>query len=441
MIKSFYISRGWFYAFATVVLFIVMGFYIPVFLYLGQLTFFVLLTFTLLDAVLLFRKKAPIAVTRTLPERLNLSDETTVSIRLINQTNSLYKTTVYDEPPYEMQARDLVFYSHLKGHTEKTVEYPFRPTRRGQYKWRNIHVFIRSFIGLVERRIIFPSLQEVSVYPSVLQMKKFEFLMFNPQTQQRGIKKIRRLGHNNEFEQIKNYVQGDDIRTINWKATSRTNELMINQYQEQRSQSVYAVIDKSRAMEHSFNGLTLLDYSINSALVFSNIALRKGDKMGVLSFSHKMGSMVAASTGRKQLQFILETLFAQKTAFKEANYPVLYLNLRKHIRSRSLLMLYTNFETELSMRRALPLLKRINKHHVLVVVFFKNTDLAEQVMKEPDTVRDVYVSTLADDVMNIKKRIADELKQHGIQTILTVPDELNVDTINKYLEIKSKGVI
>lgn len=441
MIKSIYISQGWFYAFAGVVIFIIMGFYIPILLYLGQLGFFVLIAFTLLDILLLFRKKVPITATRILPERLNLSDESTVQIIFSNHTDLPYRLTVYDEPPFEVQARDMVFYQRLKSRGEKTIEYVFRPTRRGQYKWRSIHVFLKSFIGLVERRIIFPSKQEVPVYPSILQMKKFEFLMFNPQTQQRGIKKIRRLGHNNEFEQIKNYVQGDDIRTINWKATSRTNTLMINQYQEQRSQAVYAVIDKSRSMEHSFKGLTLLDYAINSSLVFSNIALRKGDKMGILSFSHKMGSIVGASTGRKQLQFILETLFAQKTAFKEANYPVLYLNLRKHIRSRSLLMLYTNFETELSMRRALPMLKRINKHHVLVVVFFKNIDLEEQVTKEPSSVRDVYVSTIADDVMNVKKRIADELKQHGIQTILTVPDDLNVDTINKYLEIKSKGII
>jgi uncharacterized protein (DUF58 family) len=184
-----------------------------------------------------------------------------------------------------------------------------------------------------------------------------------------------------------------------------------------------------------------LDYAINSTLVFSNIALRKGDKFGLLSFSHKIGSQLAPNSGKKQLQRIMDLLYAQKTAFKEANYPLLYLNIRRTIPSRSLLMLFTNFETELAMHRALPMLKRINKKHVLVVVFFENTDLSEEVTRKPTTARDLYVSTLAEDVINTKKRIAYELNRAGIQTVLTAPSKLSVDTLNKYLELKSKGLI
>ncbi|WP_165779188.1 DUF58 domain-containing protein [Brumimicrobium salinarum] len=249
------------------------------------------------------------------------------------------------------------------------------------------------------------------------------------------------MGHHNEFEQIKNYVQGDDIRTINWKATSRQSQLMVNQYQEQRSQSVYAIIDKSRAMEHQFEGLTLFDHAINSTLVFSNIALKKGDKIGLVTFSHKLGTQLAPNPGKRQLQRILDALYTQKTEFKEANYSLLYQALRRNVPFRSLLMLYTNFETELAMHRALPMLKSLNKKHVLVVVFFKNTDLHEELTKNPDTTRDIYVSTLAEDVINTKKRIAKELKRQGIHTVLTAPNKLNIDTLNKYLELKSKGLV
>jgi uncharacterized protein (DUF58 family) len=216
---------------------------------------------------------------------------------------------------------------------------------------------------------------------------------------------------------------------------------MVNQFQAQRSQSVYAVIDKSRSMEHRFEGLTLLDHAINSTLVFSNIALKKGDKIGLVSFSHKMGSQIAPNLGKRQLQRILDVLFAQKTEFKEANYSLLYQSIRKTIPFRSLLMLYTNFETELAMHRALPMLKSINKKHVLVVIFFKNTDLNDELTRRPTTARELYVSTLAEDVINTKKRIAKELNRHGIQTVLTAPNDLNVDTLNKYLELKSRGLV
>src|SRR5690554_216192 len=441
MIKSLYISRFFFIVFGLSVVLMVTGFYLPVLLYLGQFTIVVLLIFTCLDGFLLFANKTPIKAYRNIEERLNLGDETKIELIVKNTGNQPYRLTVFDEPPYAMQARDLTFYGFVKTGSEERFSYSFKPTQRGAYEWKNIHIFIRSFVSLLERRIIIEAPQSVLVYPSVLQMKNFEFLMFNQHTQQRGIKKIRRLGHNNEFEQIKNYIQGDDIRTINWKATSRRSELMVNQYQAQRSQSVYAVIDKSRSMEHQFEGLTLLDHAINSALVFSNIALKKGDKIGLVTFSHKLGTQIAPNIGRRQLQRILDALFTQKTAFKEANYSLLYQSLRKSIPFRSLLMLYTNFETELAMHRALPMLKSINKKHVLVVVFFKNTDLNDELTKNPASARELYVSTLAEDVINTKKRIAKELNRHGIQTVLTAPNELNIDTLNKYLELKSKGLV
>lgn len=441
MIKSLYISRFFFIVFGLSVVLMVTGFYLPVLLYLGQFTIIVLLIFTCLDGILLFATKTPIKARRNIEERLNLGDETRIELIVKNTGNQPYRLTVFDEPPYAMQARNLTFYGFVKTGREERFSYSFKPTQRGAYEWKNIHVFIQSFVSLLERRIIIEAPQSVLVYPSVLQMKNFEFLMFNQHTQQRGIKKIRRLGHNNEFEQIKNYIQGDDIRTINWKATSRRSELMVNQYQAQRSQSVYAVIDKSRSMEHRFEGLTLLDHAVNSTLVFSNIALKKGDKIGLVTFAHKMGTQIAPNTGKRQLQRILDALFAQKTEFKEANYTLLYQSLRKTIPFRSLLMLYTNFETELAMHRALPMLKSINKKHVLVVIFFKNTDLNDELTKNPTTARELYVSTLAEDVINTKKRIAKELNRHGIQTVLTAPNELNIDTLNKYLELKSKGLV
>lgn len=441
MLKSLYISQFFFIAFGVGVILIVTGFYLPVLFYLGQFSLVVLIILTLLDALLLFANKQAIYAERIIEPRLNLGDETTIQLTIKNTGNQPYKITVFDEPPYEMQARDLAFYGFVKSGQEEDFSYSFKPTKRGAYQWNNIHVFLRSFLSLLERRIIIETPQSVLVYPSVLQMKNFEFLMFSQQTQQRGIKKIRRLGHNNEFEQIKNYIQGDDIRTINWKATSRRSELMVNQYQEERSQSVFAVIDKSRSMEHKFEGLTLLDHAINSTLVFSNIALRKGDKIGLVTFSHKIGTQIAPDAGKRQLQRILDALYAQKTEFKEANYSLLYQSIRKTIPFRSLLMLYTNFETELAMHRALPMLKSINKKHVLVVVFFKNTDLNDELTKNPASARELYVSTLAEDVINTKKRIAKELNRHGIQTVLTAPNELNIDTLNKYLELKSKGLV
>jgi uncharacterized protein (DUF58 family) len=294
---------------------------------------------------------------------------------------------------------------------------------------------------LVSRRYEVKREQDVEVYPSVLQMKRFELMVFQQQKTSTGIKKVRRIGNNSEFEQIKNYVQGDEVRTINWKATSRKVELMVNQYQEEKSQHIYCLIDKSRNMQVAFDGMTALDFAINSSLVFSNIALRNGDKTGLISFSDKIGTKLPANRSGAQMKRIMEELYDQRTEFLEPNYELLYQTIRRTITTRSLLVLFTNFQTEFAMRRALPMLRRINQKHLLVVVFFENTDLMEQAFQPLKTSNDVYQSAVAERVITLKSRMADELRRNKIQTILTTPNELSIDTINKYLELKARGAI
>ena len=116
-----------------------------------------------------------------------------------------------------------------------------------------------------------------------IQMKKYDFMAIDHRLSYAGLKKIRRIGHTMEFEQIKDYVVGDDVRTVNWKATAKNAKLMVNQYQDEKMQPVYSIIDTSRVMKMPFNELKLVDYAINSSLAFSNIALKKGDKVGALS--------------------------------------------------------------------------------------------------------------------------------------------------------------
>jgi uncharacterized protein (DUF58 family) len=343
--------------------------------------------------------------------------------------------------PVEMQDRATVLSGTVLPSRFKEFDYTFTPKSRGEFGFGDVFVVIRSMFFMASRRIDIPLEEKVVVYPSVAQMKKYELLVFQQQKTSSGIKKIRRLGNNSEFEQIRNYVQGDELKTINWKATSRKNELMVNQYQEEKSQSIYCVIDKSRNMQMEFDGLSMLDYSINSTLVFSNIALKKGDRAGLITYSDKIGTTLPAERSSGQMRRIQESLYNQKTMYKEGNFELLYQSVRRTVKSRSLLMLFTNFETEFAMRRAIPVLRRLNQKHVLVVVFFQNSELQEIAYQPSKKIRDVYQSVVAEKMVSLKSKIAQELRKNGIQTVLTVPSELSVNTINKYLELKAKGSI
>jgi uncharacterized protein (DUF58 family) len=272
-------------------------------------------------------------------------------------------------------------------------------------------------------------------------MRKYELLAIHNRLTETGIKKIRKIGNNQEFELIKEYVQGDDIRTINWKATARRSSLMVNHYQDERSQQVYCLIDKGRVMQMPFSGLSLLDYAINTALVISNIAVKKYDKAGLITFQDKIGTLLPAGRKNDQMAQILEVLYNQKTAYRETDYSTLHSFVRMKISHRSLLLLFTNFETLSSLERQLPYLKSLALRHVLVVIFFENTEVKLLLENPADSVREIYQKAIAEKFSYEKKLIVKELNRHGIYAVLTPPEKLSINTINMYLELKARGTI
>ncbi len=395
----------------------------------------------LIDVIITILNENPVEVSRKVDNLLNLGDSNTVTISVTNRSNQPINFALIEGFPVQLQIRQKEYSAFLMPNNTKSFTYEFTPKQRGEFTFGDALIYLSSSLFLIKRKIDYPLAQKVQVFPSILQMKQYELKVFHQQTQARGIKKVRRIGNNHEFEKIKNYVQGDDLRTVNWKATSKRNELMVNQYQEERSQHIYALIDKSRNMQMEFENMTMLDYAINSALVFSNIALRKGDRAGLITFSNKMGTQLVADRSNGHLRRILNLLYNQKTQFKESSYELLYESIRQTVKSRSLLMLYTNFESEFAMKRALPILKKINQRHVLVVVFFQNNELEDVAFQRIDTVQEIYQSAVAEKLITTKMVIAKELRQNGIQTILTRPEDLSINTINKYLELKARGVI
>jgi len=272
-------------------------------------------------------------------------------------------------------------------------------------------------------------------------MKKYEFLAISNKLNTVGLKKIRRIGHTLEFEQIKNYVVGDDVRTINWKATAKKGELMLNQYQDEKSQPIYSIIDTGRVMKMPFNELKLLDYAINATLAFSNIALLKNDKAGMLTFSKSVNDLVLASNKKTNLSVINETLYNINTEYTDSDFGILYGTIKRKINQRSLLILYTNFEHVSSLKRQMPFLLALAKKHLLITVFFENIELDEMIHNEAKDLQEVYYKTIAEKFSYDKRLIVKELESRGVNAILTKPEELSINVINKYLEFKSKGLI
>nr|WP_262920469.1 DUF58 domain-containing protein [Hanstruepera flava] len=400
----------------------------------------ILTAILIIDIILLFKQQG-ISATRILPEKLSNGDDNPIEINLKNSYNFNVDLKLIDELPFQYQKRDFEIATSLNKSGDKKITYALRPLERGEYHFGNLNVYVTSPIGLLSRRFQFGNKAMVPNYPSFLQLKKYMLIAFSNKIFEFGLKKIRRIGHTMEFEQIKDYVAGDDIRNINWKATAKRNQLMVNQYQDERSQPIYSVIDMGRAMKMPFNGLSLLDYAINATLVISNVALKKQDKAGMFSFSRKVTDKVVAERRPSQMNQIMETLYNLNTDFAESDFSRLYIDIKRSLNQRSLLLLYTNFETLDALHRQLPYLQAIAKNHVLVVIFFENTELSQFIKQPAHKTNEIFEKTIAEKFIFEKKLIVTELQKHGIQSILTAPEDLTINTINKYLEIKARGLI
>ncbi|MBL0255745.1 MAG: DUF58 domain-containing protein [Chitinophagaceae bacterium] len=398
----------------------------------------ILLLFDYIFVFIIGRK--PVA-RRIVAQRMSNGDINNVSLIIKNNNPFPVKVKVIDELPEQFQKRDFLLTALLSAQKKVTLTYPLMPVQRGKYYFGNIIIFVQSILGLIEQKNEIAAEEDISVYPSFHQLGNYQILSKAGANVDTGNRRIRKIGQSMEFEQVKDYVTGDDIRTINWKATARKSLLMVNSYREEKSQNIYCIADKGRLMKMPFGGMSLLDYAINSILALSTVCLKKQDKIGLLSFSHKVNTVLAADKKPIQRKYILQSLYCEKTSFTESNFEALYTEIRKKIKQRSLLILFTNFESHTGLNRQLNYLRSIARHHLLLVIFFENTELNKLSFATANSVEDVYIKTIAEKFVFEKKRVVKELQKYGIHCVLTPPKQLSVNAINKYLELKAKQAI
>lgn len=437
---SFYLDRKVFYIGYGIAALMVLSFFWPS---LQTIAIFILLGLgvaILADTVLLYQKRG-ISAERITGQRMSNGDENKIILLIENRYHFKIQCDVIDELPSQFQQRK--WKKELTLEADKTFEldYILTPQERGEYLFGRINVYANGPLSFVKRRFILGEEQAVKVYPSYIQMRKFQLMAIANRFSEVGVKRMRRLGHSMEFEQIKEYVRGDDYRTINWKATARRGDLMVNNYTDERSQQVYCLINKGRVMKMPFQGMTLLDYAINSSLVLISVALQKQDRAGIIAFEQNIDAFVPADKKPTQVNAVLESLYKQQTAFLEPDLEKLFSVVRNRITQRSLLILFTNFESFDSLERVLPSLKRLAHYHLLMVIFFDNTELKTLTESKATTTEEIYIKTIAEKYRYEKQLIVKELQKNGIIAVLSTPENLTINSLNKYLELKTKQSI
>ena len=435
-----FLTKRFYIIFACLTLLCGLGYVYPILFTAAKILLFVFVFTLLIDAFMLYHRRA-ITAERSCADRFSNGDENVIKLRLASEYTFPVWLTIIDEAPKVFQRRDISYTTQLAAKGENEIRYTLTPVKRGVYSFGRIRCFVRTRIGLVERRYNLGKERDVAVYPSYLMLNRYELLAMSNHLTEMGIKRLRRVGNNTEFEQIKDYVPGDDYRMMNWKASARTHQLKVNVYRDERSQQIFSVIDKGRVMQQSFHGMTLLDYSINAALVLSYVAMHRDDKAGLITFTDKMDTFVAPSRRTGQMQRLLDALYRQETDFGETDFSNLCINVREQVSKRSLLVVYTNFSGMTALNRQLPYLKLLSRWHRVLVVFFEDSELNEYIQSTKHSIEEYYQHVIAEKFVYEKRLIVSTLRQHGIYSLLTTPENLSVDIINKYLEMKQRQVL
>ncbi len=439
--RFLYLNTRFYLALLLVVILFVISFFAPFFFYVALIVLAVIAALITVEIFMLFHKKEGIAAKRIVPERLSNGDKNEIGLNIKNNYPFAVAVEIIDELPFQFQERNFLLTNNFSKQSQKQINYTIVPKERGLYQFGSINIYATTLTKLTSKRYKIIQNENIAVYPSFLNLRKHELLASKTALLPNGIKRTRKIGQSSEFEQIKDYVTGDDLRHVNWKASAKKQHLMVNHYQEEKAQNVYLLIDKGRTMKMPFDGMSLLDYSINAALMLANISIKRQDKAGLWTFEKKTDIFLKADNKMLQVRKIVDALYHIDTNFKESNYEYVLTDSLKKIQKRSLLILFTNFETLDALKRQLPYLRALAKKHVLLTIIFENTLLNDVHSRKINSTKDIYIQTIASKFVHEKQLIIQELQMHGIKTVYTKPADLSVNLLNKYLEIKRQEII
>ena len=406
-----------------------------------------------------------LTVTREVEAKLSLGVDNAVTLRVHNRASIFVRLELRDTPPpslpndlnaeqnnersdgrpdehdneHNNERNDRPLRFALPPGSRQSVTYHLRPDERGDYTFGDIYARIGGRLGMVHRLTRFDAVQRVAVYPNLRDAARYGLLARRGQLAQVGIRRARLQGAGREFESLRDYQPGDEMRRIDWKATARRGELVSRQYEVEKSQTVLLVVDVGRTMLADIDGAHKLDYAINAALMLAYAAVEAEDNIGLLVFADAVHAFLPPRKGRAQVNAILEALHNAHAELAEPDYANALAFLQARFRKRSLMVCFTDLLDPDSSRRTIAELAALQPRHVVVAATLRDTNLQRVADQMPPTVTAAYEKAVAVQTLNDRERALAALRGRGVLVVDSAAEKLSADLINRYLEIKAQA--
>ena len=390
---------------------------------------------------------AAFEVTRRLPRRFMIGEDNEVQLDLACHLRRPHlRLQVKDEypPALELRGHRLFDVELTRKSTDlgrATLSYILHAAGRGDYTFGDVALRWPSPWGLVIKQGLVPAAETVKVYPNINQARQHELSARRNRQLAAGLRRTRLRGQGREFESLRDYVRGDELRHVSWTATARRGRLITRQYQVERNQSIVVMLDAGRLMTSRIERLSKLDHAINAALAIGYVAVRGGDNIGLLVFNRQVSTYLPPRRGHAQLAAMTEALYNVKPQMIEPAYGRAFEYFARHCKRRSLVVILTDLVDREASGELLAYTAALLPRYLPLIVTIGDNDLRALVTEEPRQIADVYRQSVAEELLQQREEALARIVEMGGLALDVPAGQLSIQLVNKYLEVKERGLL
>jgi uncharacterized protein (DUF58 family) len=386
-------------------------------------------------------RRVRLDVTRSLPPRMSVGVANKVELLLTLRSGRAVDVRVRDDVPEAFAASPEEAPLRLGARSQTRWVYRVTPSKRGRFGFGDVHLRVFGPLGLVAHERAIPAAQSASVFPDLRGASRLLLSGAALDLVNLGLRQLRRDGRGSEFARLRDYAQGDSVRDVDWKATGRRGKPVTRVMESERSQSILICVDAGRSMAAQVDGLTKLDHAVNAALFLAFVAVRNGDRVGLAIFADGVKRYLPPAAGRGQYRKILDALYSTTPSLTYVDYLALFKELNVRLTRRSLLCVFTDFLDEEQASTMVAPLHRLARRHVPLCLSVKDTALSRLLATPPPGPEEAFQHAVASELLVDREALKSKVSAGGVQMLDVQPDDLSLAAVNRYLDIKARGVL
>jgi uncharacterized protein (DUF58 family) len=400
-----------------------------------------LLAAALIDARL-SRLHAGVEVSREFGGRFHIGAETEVRINVVNSTTQDVRLRVKDEyPPVMKLASPREAEMRVEAQASAALVYGLIPPRRGRFEFGAVAVRHLSRWRLAWRTTETWHAEAVKVYPNLRRAREAELKALGAQSLVAAHRRTSWRGEGRDFESLRDYVPGDELRHVSWSATARRGRLTTRQYQIERDQTILIALDAGRLMTARIEDETKFDAAIHAALALMSAAQRGGDNAGIAVFGRRVSAYVAPARGHEQTEAVLEALHAVEPDLIEPSYTRAFEYVAANCKRRALVVVLTDLVDEEGSRELLASLKLLRPRHLPLVATIGDRDLRAAVRDAPQDLRDLFTQSVAEEIMLQREAALRLVERQGGLALDVTAAQLAPALLETYIRVKERGLL